>query len=137
MAIRQTIALETLQYEHSDGCSARATAATDSPLVVNLKAAKAIGLAISEAFLAILRDWGRPNELGADRRALNELHASRTCLARYCGAKGGGGLTAVRPRSLCRIQVVVTKLPACVCGPLSTLLAHARSPFGRAHDTQS
>ena len=28
----------------------------------------------------------------------------------------------VRPRSRCRIPVVVTKLPACVCGPLLTLL---------------
>ena len=41
-------ALKTLQYELADGCGARATDATDSLLVVNLKAAKAIGLAISE-----------------------------------------------------------------------------------------
>jgi hypothetical protein len=60
IAIRQTIALKTLQYELADGCGARATDATDSLLVVNLKAAKAIGLAISETFLAIGQDLGSP-----------------------------------------------------------------------------
>ena len=60
IAIRQTIPLKTLQYELADGCGARATDATDSLLVVNLKAAKAIGLAISETFLAIGQDLGSP-----------------------------------------------------------------------------
>ena len=65
-------ALKTLQYELADGCGARATDATDSLLVVNLKAAKAIGLAISET-LSRTRSFIDPPAFYAPRSGLRVL----------------------------------------------------------------
>jgi len=94
-------ALKTLQYEPADGCGARATDATDSLLVVNLKVTKAIGLVISETFivrgplLTLLTFYAPRSGLRVIAAAIWAPRRPDACTLNLCGPSGrpirGGG----------------------------------------------
>ena len=94
-------ALKTLQYEPADGCGARATDATDSLLVVNLKVTKAIGLVISETFivrgplLTLLTFYAPRSGLRVITAAIWAPRRPDACTLNLCGPSGrpirGGG----------------------------------------------